>query len=347
MAETRILINDARNQFDQTIRIGLEALERLGVHLPYDATLDDFWRARDHNNELLAGRPPEDLLDLPVMTDPNHLYAQRILAKLASPCFVSRPQLFPLVASERFRLSVTHGNSRYSPGGYVLYGALHARLLNDVDTAMAYGDLSVEVMEKLAVNEVKAEVYMLNAALIRSWKRHIRELFELLQDGITAGVESGDLYHAAHCGSNLCHVSVVGGARLEPLFATMTRVAELTARNKLSFLQSYVDIMRQWVQNLLGKARDPLRLTGECFDEETGLPPLLEAKNLSTTGLFFALKAMLAYLFRGIQTGGRGRRTGPARQTGHERPTDLGAGQPVSVAAFAGYLARSQPGRAG
>lgn len=297
VAEARILIADARNQFDQTIRIGLAALEKLDVHLPYDATLDDFWAARKHNKELLDGREPHNLLDLPLMTDPAHLAAQRILAQLGSPCFVSRPQLFPLVASERFRLSVAHGNSRYSPGGYVLYGALHARLMNDFDTAMAYGDLSVEVMEKLNVREIKAEVYMLNAALIRSWKRHISELFDLLREGITAGIECGDLYHANRCGSNLCHASVVGGARLQPLFATMTRVAELTKKNKLSFLQSYVEIMRQWVQNLLGKAKDPLILTGDCFNEENDLPPLLEAKNLSTTGLFFALKAMLAYLF--------------------------------------------------
>ena len=168
------------------------------------------------------------------MTDPIHLSAQRILTHIASPSFVSKPALFPLVASERFRLSVQHGNSRHAPGAYALYGALYAKELGDVDTAIRYGDLSMKVMDKLNATEVKAEVHMLNAALIVSWKRHISELYPLLREGIRAGIESGDLFHANRCGSNLCHASLVGGQRLEPLLETMTEIAELHSRSQLA-----------------------------------------------------------------------------------------------------------------
>ncbi|MFL5347170.1 MAG: AAA family ATPase [Hyalangium sp.] len=296
VAETRILFSLSRNQLEETLRIGLEALEMLGVRLPFDATPEHVQSALARDRTLLADRELEELIDLPECTTPEQLAAQRILAHLSSPSFVINPHLYMLIASEQFYLTVRHGNSRYAPGSYVKYGGLHATMLKDLDTATGYGDVARRVMERLNAREAKAEVHLLLSAFIRSWKVHIRETFDLLREGMQAGIETGDLQYAHRCGSHLGHSSVVGGEPLEPLFETVTRVVEFHTRHKQTFLRLYSSIIRQWAHNLLGHGRDPLMLKGECFDEDESLPEVL-AKNFTSAGVFYALKAMLAYLF--------------------------------------------------
>jgi predicted ATPase/signal transduction histidine kinase/tRNA A-37 threonylcarbamoyl transferase component Bud32 len=296
VAETRILFSLSRNQVEETIRIGLEALSMLGVSLPFDATQEHVKTALTRDRTLLANRAIEELIELPESTDPEQLAAQRILAHLSSPSFVTNPYLYLLIASEQFYLTVRHGNSRYAPGSYVKYGGLHATVLKDLDTATGYGDVALKVMEKLNAREAKAEVHLLLSAFIRSWKVHIRETFDLLREGMQAGIETGDLQYANRCGSHLGHSGVVGGEPLESLFETVTRVVEFHTRHKQAFLRPYSSIIRQWAHNLLGHGQDPLMLKGECFDEDESLPEVL-ATNFTSAGVFYALKAMLAYLF--------------------------------------------------
>jgi predicted ATPase/signal transduction histidine kinase/tRNA A-37 threonylcarbamoyl transferase component Bud32 len=295
--ETRMLCRLSQNGFEDAISLGLEALTLVGLHLPVAAGPADFGAALQRNHELLAGRDVASLKDLPELTDPLLIAVQRIFLHLGGPSFMSNPLLFLLISAEWLALTLQHGNCRSSPFAYVIYGVLQSAALKDAVAARAYGDLAVTVMEKYDARETKAHVFVLRGALVMPWTVPLRETYDLLYQGIQAGLESGDIQHAAHGTSNLCTSPLVAGDPLPQLLVQITEMVDFLVRHKHHALLLYNSIPKQTALNLLGRASDPLVLTGDAFDETRDIPILLEAKSYSSVAMFHTIKTMLAYLF--------------------------------------------------
>jgi predicted ATPase/signal transduction histidine kinase/tRNA A-37 threonylcarbamoyl transferase component Bud32 len=295
--ETRMRFHAARNRFEDTIRVGLEALELLGVSLPSAPTPAHFGAALAANGALLAGRPIEDLLDLPELTDRSLLAAQRLLMTLGAPTYIANPLLYILVCAEFFALSVRHGNSRYAPAAYVNYGAIHAGALKDYVTARAYGDLALKLLDRLHTAESKSEVLLLNSVVIRPWTTPLRATLEPLLEAVLAGVETGDLGHGALASVNCCTTPLLAGLPLDVVSEQQVRQLAFMTRVKHEFTRMFGAIARQTLLNLVGLSSDPVRLVGAGFDEDATLPALVEAKNFSTLCELHTFKSLLAYVF--------------------------------------------------
>ena len=295
--ETQMLFNISRNRFEDTIRDGLVALDLLGVHLPRNATRADVEEALRHNRALLDGRPITELVDLPETKDWGRLAAQRILIQLAAPTKTASPILFQLVACEQLRQCVLYGNSRFAPIAYVTYGALHASVLRDADAALAWGELSAQVLERYGAREAKCNVYILLAVLIKPWKVPIRETLDLLREGLAAGVETADLQSAGHCASNSCTSPLIAGLPLDVVREMQVRNIDFLAHLKHEMLRLFGSIPYQAVLNLQGKSAEPCELVGDAFDEVSLTPALVAAKNLSSLCVLYTCKTMLSYFF--------------------------------------------------
>jgi len=63
----------------------------------------------------LAGKRIEDLIDLPVMTDPYKLAAMRILSGVVSAAHFAAPEILPLIVFKQVSLSIKYGNTAVLP----------------------------------------------------------------------------------------------------------------------------------------------------------------------------------------------------------------------------------------
>lgn len=299
--ETRMLFNLSGNKFEEVIRDGLEALALLGVHLPPKPTREDFTEALLRNRRVLGNRPIADLANLPETTAPADLAVQRILVLLAAPSKTAHPILFLLVACEHLHQCVLQGNSRFAPIAYATYGVLHAGMLADADTALAWGDLAATVLEKLNARQAKSNVNLLLAVLIKPWKVHLRETLPLLREGLSAGIDTAELQFAGHNASNSCTSPLIAAMPLDDLAKKQAQHVDFLTRMKHEMLRHFARIPHQAVLNLIGHPQDPSKLVGEAFDEEAWIPALVEAKNFSSLCVFYSCKTVLAYIFGQIE----------------------------------------------
>jgi predicted ATPase/tRNA A-37 threonylcarbamoyl transferase component Bud32 len=102
----------------EAIKIGLQALELLGVRLPESPSLSDIQQTIARTAANLAGKSIEDLINLPLMTETDKLAAIRMLTSMGSPTYQAAPTLFPLVICEQVNLSIKYGNAPFSAYGY-------------------------------------------------------------------------------------------------------------------------------------------------------------------------------------------------------------------------------------
>ena len=299
LLEIRILFHTARVEYAETIRIAMQALELLGVVLPPPETVTPahIGEALGATAALLAGRRAGDLVSLRHMTDPEKLAAVRVLTILAAPTYIANPMSFPLVVCKLVQHNLEHGNSRFSPYSYVIYGVVLAGVLGEVDAANEFGDLALVLLDDFGAKELRAKVYSLLGLFLRHWKMHERVSQKLSREAVHAALEVGDLEYIGYGADDFVLHSLYLGDPLDEVVRECRGYLELLTRLKQEFQRVYLAVALQMALALQGHTGDPSRLHGDVFDEDVGLPELLAVNNKTTACLFYVSSATLAYTF--------------------------------------------------
>ncbi|MBE9155853.1 AAA family ATPase [Nodosilinea sp. LEGE 06152] len=281
----------------EAVKIGLEALARLGVTIPESPSEADIQQTLAHTAATLADKTPADLLHLPPMTDSEKLAAVRMLTSLGSPCYQAAPHLFPLVICKQVNLSVAYGSSPFAAYGYVCYGVILNGILQNSELAYQFGSLALQVVEQFSAVELRASVSFVAGACTLHGKVHVRETLPLLWDGYQSGLENGQFEYGGYAAIQHCHHAYLMGQDLGQLAPEMTAISDNLAQLKQDNTLGWNQIVQQAVLNLTSSAKHPNLLQGEVYQEAEALP-LLKAGN-DRTGLHYLYlnKLMLSYLF--------------------------------------------------
>ncbi|MBW4546311.1 MAG: AAA family ATPase [Symplocastrum torsivum CPER-KK1] len=295
--EVQIKTCEVQRKLLEAVKLGLQVLDILDVKLPESPTSLDIQQAIKTTTENLAGKGIDDLIHLPPMTDTNKLAAFRLIASLVPAAYQSAPELFILMACQQVNLSVQYGNNPLSASGFADYGVVFSGLLQDIEASYKFGQLALNLLERLAVHETRSQTLFKVATFIIPWKYHVRETLPLLEDAYSSGLECGDLAHTGYSGTNKCQHAYWSGSELKSLEQEMARYSKAIAHIHQEAALTWHQIFHQAVSNLLGFAENPCRLIGEAYNEDQLLPLHIEAKERTATHYIFLNKLILCYLF--------------------------------------------------
>ncbi|WP_346291377.1 AAA family ATPase [Sphaerothrix gracilis] len=295
--EVKIQASMAQVKQLEAVEIGLQALARLGVSLPQSPSLEDIQRSLAQTAACLASQRPQDLLQLPPVTDAEKLAAIRMLTSLGSPCYQAAPNLFPLVICEQVNLTIRYGNSPFAAYSYVCYGVILNGILQDIESAYQFGNLALEVVERFNAVDLKTSVSFVAGACTLHGKIHVKETLPLLWDSYQSGLETGQFEYGGYAAIQRCHHAYLMGQELPQLASEMAAISATLAQLKQDNALGWNQIVQQAVLNLLDSPSDPCCLAGSAYQEQQALP-LLEAGN-DRTGLHYLYlnKLILSYLF--------------------------------------------------
>ncbi|WP_445243925.1 trifunctional serine/threonine-protein kinase/ATP-binding protein/sensor histidine kinase, partial [Microcoleus sp. S13_B4] len=268
------------------VEIGLEVLEKLSISL---LTID-------LQKDLIIDLPNLDDLDnLPLMTDPYKLAAMQILRTLCTPVFVARPEIFPQLIITMINLCLKYGDSALSSFAYGFYGLLLVGS-GQLDRGYHAGLIALKLLDKFNAKELKAKVYTLFNANIRTWKEPAKNSVEPLREGVQAGLEVGDFEWGGYCAGNLCSYLFFTEDNLESAVQQQEVYVNFCINVKQELSSHFAQIWRQLGLNLQGQAADALLLIGKSFDEEKTLPRIIAAKSGTVLFMFYVAKTILLYL---------------------------------------------------
>ena len=300
--EIKIQACTAHNKPLEAVKTALSILRMLGINFPKKPNKIDILLKLVRTKLRLAGKRIEDLIELPEMTDPYKLAAMRILSDVASAAYFAVPELFPLIVFEQVNLSLKHGNTAASSYAYATYGLiLSGEAVGDVESGYEFGQLALKLLDKFDAKELKARTFLVVNYFIRHWKEHLKQTLTPLLDAYLIGLETGDLEYAAYSASVYSYHSYVLGKELARLEREMAMYSNALSQLGQETAFYYIQLNRQVVLNLMGRAEDKCRLIGESYDEEKMLPIHLKAnaKNLCHSLYFY--KLFLCYLFQDYQ----------------------------------------------
>ena len=293
----------SQNQLNQSIAIAQEILQQFGVIFPKQPTQNDVQQATDEISRLIGDREVEDLVNLPIMTDPETIAIVQIANTIIGSTFNIGSLLFPLVVCLIVKLSIEYGNISGSIFAYSFYGLVLCIFLQDIDvnTAVKFSLLGLNIASKLNAKAAKSEALVITGVFITHRKSHLKNTLPRLQEGCTIALEVGILEMFGHNASGFCLHSFWCGQSLVSLEQdTRSYYIKLQQLNQLISV-NHCRVFLQAILNLLGFTDNPTILSGEALKESEYLPEIISANDSTKLFLFYGHKLMLCYWFEEIE----------------------------------------------
>ncbi|MBH8573312.1 AAA family ATPase [Nostocaceae cyanobacterium CENA369] len=304
--EVQIIAYVVQSKQLEAIQTALAVLKLLEIDFPEQPTAADIQRGMDDIANNLQGKAMSndkplrvyaDLINLPLMTDPNKIAAMKILMGVLPAAFQTAPAMMPIIACEMVNLSLKYGNNPVSAYGYSLYALILCGVQGEIDSGYEFGKLASSLVSKFHAEEFKAKILTVISAHVLHWKDSLKETLATAKAGYSSGLETGDLEYAGYCGYIYPYHSFWLGKELWVLETELVAYCESLKKIKQQVALTWNQIYLQTVINLKGNDENVWCLVGEAYNEQNMLPIHQQFNDLYTINHLFVNKLMLSYLF--------------------------------------------------
>lgn len=210
----RLTLYTTLDQINRAVEVCLEYLRHDGVDWPLHPTSDELTREYDRIWSQVGDRQIEDLIDLPLMTNPDQLDVLDVLAELMITATFYEEAFSSLVICRMVNLSLEHGISDGSCFAYVVFGIIAGPRFGNYRAGFRFGQLGYDLVEKRGLKRFLAGTYYAFGASALPWTRHVRAGRDLVLRGFDAANEMGDVTSASICRDLLIRNLLIAGDRL-------------------------------------------------------------------------------------------------------------------------------------
>lgn len=185
------------------IAICLEYLEHVGIKWSHHPISEELRCEYERVEALLAGRTIDDLIDLPLMTNPESLATIEVLIKLWPAALFTDANLASLTICKAVGLSLELGNCSASCFAYALLGRMAGPSFGDYQTGFRYGQLGYELVEQRGLKRYEARTYLCFANSVMPWMKHIHLCRDLERRAFDSANKAGDLLYGGFACNSL------------------------------------------------------------------------------------------------------------------------------------------------
>jgi PAS domain S-box-containing protein len=194
----RLTVYTALDRSDRGVEVCLEYLRRDGGTWPLHPTIDEVRHEYDRVWALVGNREIEELIDLPLMTNPNVLDVLDVLTEVVTPAVFFDEKLSSFLLCRMISLSLEHGNTAAACFAYVWFAVIARSRFGNYKDAFRFGRLGYDLVECRGLTTYQARTYMSFGNLVIPSAKHVLEGRELVRRAFDAAYQNGDLTFAAY-----------------------------------------------------------------------------------------------------------------------------------------------------
>jgi len=215
----RLTLYTTLDRCDRAVDVFLEWLRSEGTVWSNRPTRDDVLREYERIWALLGSRQIEDLMDLPLVVDPEVLDTLDVFTEIVTPSILFDEHLSTLVVCRLVTLSLEHGNSDAACFAYVWLAMFAGPRLGNYKDGFRFGQLGYDLVEKRGLIRYQARTWMSLGAMVMPWSQHVASGRELVRRAFDAAYRIGDLTFASYSWDQLITICLAVG---DPLAEVQT-----------------------------------------------------------------------------------------------------------------------------
>ncbi|MBV9732800.1 MAG: serine/threonine-protein kinase PknK, partial [Verrucomicrobia bacterium] len=199
----RVDLYTTLDRTDRVVAVCLDYLRSVGIEWSAHPSEGEARREYERIWIRIGQRAIEDLIDLPLMSDPTSLGTLDVLTKFLGPVAYTDPNLVSLTACRAINLSLEQGNSDGSCVAYVWLGRIAGPHFGDYKAGFRFGQLGYDLAGKRGLERFKAPTHLWFAQFVVPWMKHVRTSRELMRGAFEVARKAGDITTQSYCFDNL------------------------------------------------------------------------------------------------------------------------------------------------
>src|SRR6202047_1055725 len=160
------------NKSERAVAVSLDYLRYLGVEWSPHPTEEEGRLEYERIWIQLGTRTVEELIGLPLMSDPTSLGTMDVLIKVLPPAAFTDPNLLSLTVCRAVNLSLEQGHSDGSCVAYVWFGAISGPHFGNYQAGFRFGRLGCELVEKRGLERFPARTYLWFGQFVLALTKH-------------------------------------------------------------------------------------------------------------------------------------------------------------------------------
>ncbi|HTR13151.1 MAG TPA: AAA family ATPase, partial [Roseiarcus sp.] len=203
IASLRMEVCLTLGQSPRAVEVAIEFLRGEGIELSSHPTDVEAQREYDRVRLQIGSRTADELLDLPLMTDPTSLAILDVLTKLVPAALFTDANLYCLATCKAVGLSLDRGYGDGSCPQFEWFGLVAGTRFGDYKAGFVLGQVGYALVERLRLQRFKARTYMLFAAHVIPWAKNIKTGRDVLRSAFDAADKDCDITFAQYSLFNL------------------------------------------------------------------------------------------------------------------------------------------------
>ncbi|HZO40824.1 MAG TPA: AAA family ATPase, partial [Methylomirabilota bacterium] len=279
VASRRVDLYTMLGASNRAVEVGLEFLRYVGIDWPAHPTEMEARREYERIWSQLGSRAIEELIDLPLMQDPESLATLDVLTTLGPPTLYTDGNLLALTSCRAVNLSLERGNSDAAPPHYASVGLQAGDRFGDYDAGYRLAKMACDLTERRGLKRFGGKTYSV-FALVVPWTRPMRERINPARRAFQMANEQGDPTFAAYACWNLTSGLLAAGDPLDQVEREAEQGLEFARTLRFGFVADMISAPLALVRTLRGETAkfgllDDGRFTERSFEERmTGHPAL-------------------------------------------------------------------------
>jgi predicted ATPase/GAF domain-containing protein len=294
----QLMLYTALERLDRGVEVCLEYLRRDGTNWLAHPSGDEVQREYERVWSLLGDRTIEELLDAPLVANPDILDVLDVLAEFLTTAMFFDQDLCAFVICRMMNLSLEHGNSDASCLAYVWFGIIAGPRFGNYERAFKFGQLGYDLMERRGLKRYEARICLCFECVV-TWTKHARHGRDLVRHTFDVAYRMGDFTYAAYSFAELIVNFLVVGDPLAEAQAEAEKGVEFAERARVGLavgmLRSDIQLIRtlRGLTNTLGSFND------KGFDEAEFERQLASNSSLACAGFAYWILKAAARFFAG------------------------------------------------
>jgi PAS domain S-box-containing protein len=252
VAGLRVDLYTTLDQIDRAVDVGLEYFRHLGIEWSPHPTVEETRREYEQIWMQLGNRAIEELVDLPLMRDPESLATLDVLTRILPTAQFSDANLLSLAICRAVNLSLERGNSDGSCFAYVWLGMIAGPHFGNYKAGFRFGRLGYELVEKRGLKRFQARTYMCFGSHVIPWNKHVQAGRDLIRRAFEGASRIGDLTYAAYSCDNLSTNLLAAGDPLVEVQREAEHGLEFAQKARFGFVVAIITAQLGLIRTLRG-----------------------------------------------------------------------------------------------
>ena len=248
----RVYLYTTLDQSDRAVAVGLDYLRHVGIDWSPHPSEEELRREYERIWVKLGDRPIEDLIDLPLMTDPEALATLDVLTKIVAPAYFADAHLPHLLVCRIVNLSLEFGNTDGSCFAYATLGIAGIGRFGNFEGSFRFGQLGCDLVDRHGLKRFEPEVFLSFASFVIPWTRHLGIGRDLLRRAFKAANLSGNITFASYSCINIGTNLLGSGQGLEETQREVERGFAFAQRTRFSSVVDKISSQLWLIRTLRG-----------------------------------------------------------------------------------------------